>query len=475
MSKQHKIVVKEKKGESSAPAVGGREVTDLKIAYIGGGSRGWAHALMKDLAVCPHFSGEVRLFDIDYPAAEFNARYGNWVQTHPKAVSDWKWRAVKTRAAALKGADFVFASIMPGPMEYMKFDLQLPEKYGIFQPVGDTVGPGGQIRCLRAIQDYRVIGEAVGEYAPKAWVLNFTNPMTVCTRALYEAFGAIKAYGCCHEVFGTQHTLGNLYAAKIGRPNPSREEIDVNVLGINHFTWIDKATWAGADLLANLREHIARPGVLRNYTKREVLAKKSWFITHRQVSWELLRRFGVVGAAGDRHLSEFLPWFLTSRDSCYRWGFLLTPYSHRIQRWRNIPKIYARQLRSGQLPDMSRSGEEYVNQMLAIVGRAAFRTNVNMPNRGQMGKTPLGAVVETNALFSRDSVQPVVSGALPDNVNTWVQRHVSNQETLIRAGFTGDKDLAFQAFLNDPLVRIGVDKAWKLFNEMLGKTNYKFR
>lgn len=470
-----KIVAQEEKGKTHQIAPTDTGVTELKIAYIGGGSRGWAHALMRDLALCPHFSGEVRLFDIDHDAAAFNAEYGNWIQTHPNAVSKWTWRAVKTRAEALKGADFVFASIMPGPMEYMKADLELPMRYGIFQPVGDTAGPGGDIRALRAIEDYLVIGQAVAEYAPKAWVLNFTNPMTLCTRALYEAFPAIKAYGCCHEVFGTQDALKRIYVEKVGGEPPPRHEVKVNVLGINHFTWVDQAQCRGVDLMALLAEHVKKPGVIRRYTKRQVEAKGSVFINHRQVSFDLYRRFGVLGAAGDRHLSEFLPWYLTSRDSCYRWGFMLTPYSHRIRRWREVPRQYQNQLRTGRFPDMNRSGEEYVNQMLALVGRASFMTNVNLPNRGQMGKTPAGAVVETNALFAHDLVKPVAAGSLPDNVNLLVQRHAANQETLLRAVVVGDKDLAFQAFLSEPLVRLNPDDAWKLYNQMLAATKYKFR
>lgn len=128
------------------------------------------------------------------------------------------------------------------------------------------------------------------------------------------------------------------------------------------------------------------------------------------------------------------------------------------------------ELASGKLPKLGGTGEEYLNQMLAIVGRSTFRTNVNLPNRGQMRNTPLGAVVETNALFSRNSVEPVASGALPDQVNTLVQRHISNQEGIVRAALTGDKDLAFQVFLNDPLMRLDIDRAWKLFNEMLRAT-----
>ncbi|NOX96619.1 MAG: alpha-glucosidase/alpha-galactosidase [Nitrospirae bacterium] len=447
----------------------------IRIAYIGGGSRGWAHALIKDLLMHPGFCGEVRLYDIDRTMAELNARFANWIQSHPQAVSKWKYRAVASLKTALKGADFVFASIQPGSIETMKVDLEEPTKYGIYQSVGDSVGPGGCLRALRAIRNYRVIARAIAEHAPQAWVLNFTNPMSICTRTLFEVFPDIKAYGCCHEVFGTQKMLGRVYASMTKEPEPSRREIEVNVLGINHFTWIDRASCRGKDSLALLQEYMTKPRVIRKYTKREVETKKRVFIDHHQVAYELFRRFGVLAAAGDRHLAEFVPWFLTSRDSCFRWGFCLTPYSYRLQRYRDASKRFRQMMRTGKFPELSWSGEEYLNQMLALTGQGSFKTNVNLPNFGQMQNIPAGAVVETNAVFSKDRVVPVPSGALPANVNVLVLRHVLNQESLVKAVFTEDKDLAFQAFLNEPLVSLSMDDAWKLFNTMLKKTHFEFK
>ena len=258
-------------------------------------------------------------------------------------------------------------------------------------------------------------------------------------------------------------------------PKPSRREIDINVLGINHFTWIDRATCRGMDLLALLQEYLAKPGVVKKYTKQQVEDKGHVFVDHNQVSFELFRRFGLLAAAGDRHLAEFVPWFLTSRDSCFRWGFCLTPYSYRSQRYRNAPKYFRQVMKNGTFPKLSRSGEEYLNQMLAIVGQGTLKTNVNLPNRGQMQDIPTGAVVETNAVFSKDNVEPVPSGSLPKNVNVLVLRHVLNQESLVKAVFTEDKDLAFQAFLNDPQVTLSIDDAWRLFNAMLKKTHFEFK
>lgn len=452
----------------------GNKTIDLKIAYIGGGSRGWAHNLMKDLAACPSLGGEIRLYDIDRAMAAFNARYGNWLQGHPDCVSKWKYRTVNSLKEALVGADFVFLSIQPGAIELMKVDLEEPMKFGVYQSVGDTVGPGGCIRALRTVKDYKVFAEAIAEYSPKSWCLNFTNPMTVCVRALSAVFPAIKAYGCCHEVFGTQAFLGDLYARQTKETKPARSEVNVNILGINHFTWMNKASCRGRNLLAMLDRHLDKPGVIRK-CKKDFFTGSNYFDADRQVAFDLYRKFKVLAAAGDRHLAEFVPWYLTSKDSCYRWGFVLTPYSYRKQRLLDAPREFKKEFESNKFPALSKSGEEYINQMLALLGKTTFRTNVNLPNRGQMGKIPEGAVVETNAIFTKNSVKPVSSGALPDTVNILVLRHVINQESLVKAVLSSDRDLAFQAFAGDPLVsRLPMDNAWKLFNDMIRKTKFRF-
>ena len=79
----------------------------VKIAYIGGGSRGWAWGLMSDLVSCRDMSGEVRLYDIDCEAAKNNEVIGNLFNNAEGAVSRWTYSAVPTLAEALEGVDFV--------------------------------------------------------------------------------------------------------------------------------------------------------------------------------------------------------------------------------------------------------------------------------------------------------------------------------------------------------------------------------
>ena len=440
-----------------------------KIAYVGGGSRLWARKLMVDLALCPELSGEVALYDIDMSSAKANEAFGAWVQSRPGAVSRWSYRAVPSLEAALRDADFVVISIQPGSLECMGEEIAAAERRGIYFPVGDTAGAPGLVRGLRAATIYEGLARAIAACCPKAWVINYTNPMTVCTRTLTRVEPGLKVFGCCHEVFGTQKHLAAVAASMLGLPEPPpRAEIAVNVLGVNHFTFVDRASYRGEDLLALVPAYIEKVDGLRVRTRAEVEAAGDWFKDFCRVKWTLFTRWAILPAAGDRHLVEFLPGFTRSPEELFRWGIIRTPVSWRIARWAEAPGIAAKTM-SGELEfAFDASGEEGVSQMKALLGLGDLVTNVNVENRGQMQGLPLGAVVETNARFSRDRVDPIAAGSLPSGPAEIVARHAANQEAIVEAALAKDPELAFSAFYNDPANRLPVDESWSLFNEMLG-------
>jgi len=422
---------------------------------------------MFDLALNPGLEGHMALYDIDLASARLNEALGDWLQGQPGVVSAWRYAAVERLEDALQGADFVVLSIQPGTLECMAEEIAIAERHGMFFPVGDTTGAPGLVRGLRAATIYAGFAQAIEAICPRAWVINYTNPMTICTRTLTRVAPRLKVFGCCHEVFATQRMLADLAARVLGIEAPRRDEIRVNVTGINHFTWIDRANYRGTDLLALLRDHLAEPGVLRPYTREEVEGWGTWFHSADQVKFTLFQRFGLLAAAGDRHLVEFLPGFTRSPEELYRWGVIRTPVSWRIGRWREAPGK-TRDLMAGREPlRLEPSDEEGVRQIRALLGLGDLVTNVNLANRGQVENLPRDAVVETNAAFSRDEVRPLAAGALPPGLQPLMARHVANQELTVEASLTRDRDLAFQAILGDPTNRLPLDETWTMFLEML--------
>lgn len=449
------------------------KVKDVQIAYIGGGSRGWAWGLMSDLATEGALSGKVKLYDINYEAAYQNELIGNRLNDRDDVVGKWEYEAVRTLEEALTGADFVIISILPGSFDEMQSDVHLPEKYGVYQSVGDTVGPGGLVRALRTIPIFVDIAEHIKEYSPNAWVINYTNPMTLCTRALYKTFPEIKAIGCCHEVFGTQKLLTLMLEDLQGIENVDRREIDINVLGINHFTWIDKASYKGTDLFPLYTQFVEKYHESGFEGSEEGHWMNNHFKSAERVKFDLFKRFGLIAAAGDRHLAEFMPntWYLKNPEKVREWKFGLTPVEWRKKNKQELIEK-SKRLASGVEPfELNPTGEEGVDMIKALLGLGELITNVNIPNKGQMNGVPLETVVETNAVISYDNVRPVLAGKLPDAISNLVIRHVHNQEVTLQAALGQDKDLALQAFLQDPLLStLTPEEATELFEEMLSNT-----
>ncbi len=450
----------------------GNRVEDLKIAYIGGGSRGWAWGLMSDLAEAADISGTVALYDIDFSAAKANETIGNKYAALPETRSRWNYRAEKNLESALDGADFVVISILPGTFKEMESDVHTPEKYGIYQSVGDTVGPGGILRALRTVPMFETIAKAIRDCCPKAWVINYTNPMTVCMRTLYKVFPGIRAFGCCHEVFGTQKLLAACIEDMLGIPAPERHEIKVTVTGVNHFTWLTSAYWRNVDVMALYRDFCEKYHATGYLKGKDDNWMNDYFACSNRVKMDLFRKYGVIAAAGDRHLAEFSEGkqYLADPQTVRSWGFGLTPVSWR---WENLNKRMekSRKLLSGSMPvTLQRTNEEGVEQIRALLGLRDLVTNVNLPNRGQIPNLPMDAVVETNAVFRANLLTPEYAGPIPMAIYGQVARIISEQEQTVEAAMERDLEKAYAAFRNDPLVTLGDEEARKLFDEMVNNT-----
>ena len=442
---------------------------NLHIAYIGGGSRGWAWGFMKDLAGDGDLAGTVYLYDIDRDAAERNRIIGEKISAQPGVKSCWRYQVSESLEDALTGADFVVISILPGTFEEMRSDVHLPERLGIWQPVGDTVGAGGFMRAMRTIPMFVTIGRAIRDYAPRAWVINYTNPMSLCVRTLYEVFPEIRAFGCCHEVFGTQKLLCSLLETEAGIPGVQRQDLYTTVTGINHFTWLTRASWRNMDLyplFARAADKYADTGYEAGHDNNWM---NTYFGCAHRVKMDLFRRYGLIAAAGDRHLAEFVaPWYTRDPETVRRWKFTLTPVSWRIS---DLQDRFARsdRLISGEEPvDLTPSGEEGHLLLKALLGLGDMVSNVNIPNRGQIPNLPLGAVVETNALFGLNRIEPILAGPVPENILPLIARHVYNQENTLRAALSCDRVLGFSTFMNDPqLAGIRPEDGLQLFSDML--------
>jgi len=451
-----------------------KQPTSVTIAVLGGGGRYWCPTVLRDLALCPDLTGEIRLHGRTPSKLASNVKVGRQVFQHPDSKTRFKLSATTSLREALKGADFVFIGISPGPNEMFANDLDIPSKYGILQTVGDTTGPAGISRALRSVPIHMRYAEAVSRTCPDAWVINYTNPMTLCTAALFAGFQEIKAFGCCHEVAAAKTWLAKIVESELGVSRPPRDAIRMDVAGVNHFTFATAASFEDRDLFPVMKRYMKRRGRFADASEyaRDNAARGALWDHKGLVSMDFFRKFGALGAAGDRHLVEFVPWYLgAGEDALHRWGVVVTPGSFRKGTWTPAPGVKAAPNpldASGGIPKkLKPSGEEAVQQVCALLGIQDLDTNVNIPNCGQLEQLPLCQIVETNAQFRHNSVRPIVPKPLPKALAPLVNRICDVQRLTLEAAISCNFDTALQAVLLDPLCTIGTDKAARMLKEMI--------
>ena len=441
----------------------------IKITYIGGGSRLWARSLMSDLALEKDLFGEVVLYDIDVEAAQNNAIIGNKMMKLKEAQGHWTFSVESNLELAVQGADFIFLSILPATFEEMDAYVHIPEAYGIYQPVGDTAGPAGIFRSLIMMPIYEQFALAIKNFAKDAWVVNFTNPMTMCVQILYHVFPKIKAFGNCHEVFHVQDLLARALFEE-HQIKASRKEISINPLGINHFTWINYASYKDLDLLPIYHKFAQK--YHQTGSEGDAWVDYYPFGSANRVKFDLYLKYHAIAAAGDRHLVEFLPqhFYTKNPDVIKSWRYFLTPVAHRKNIKAEGNRLALQMINDETDVTIKPSGEEGVLQLKALLGLNDLITNVNMPNQGQISNLPFGHVVETNALFRRDEVRPVFAGPMPDFAHQVTVRHIKNHQLLLKAFDEKDLSYARLAFSLDPSIEhLEEHKKKALFDEIYEK------
>ncbi|TQS39631.1 hypothetical protein [Cryptosporangium phraense] len=411
----------------------------MNIVLIGAGSTVFTPGLMTDLASDRAFDGwTVHLVDLDADAADTMARLGRRIAAQYGA--DLRFEAHTDRRDALPGARFVTTTIAVGGAAGWNADLAIPEKYGIAQTVGDSVGPGGVLRALRHVPELVAIAQDVAELAPAATIVNYSNPLTANVRGIARATG-VPVIGLCH---GTMHTLGAL-AHDLGRP---AGELRATFAGLNHLCWLLDLRHGPDDLYPRLRELVAA---------RAGQAKAGEGV-HQPVSADLLNTFGLYPAPGDRHVAEFFPWYLRGADgNDLPWE--LQPGRDDTIRYIGQKADLWEQLHAqadGSEPlDTTRDQEaERLASILASIatGRPSYELAVNLPNEGKIPNVPPTAVVEVPAVVGASGVRGVAVGPLPPAIAAVLTARAEQQELTVSAALSGDRALAVQALTLDPLV-----------------------
>lgn len=444
------------------------------ITIIGGGSHQWVPKLITDIAHHPALQdSELVLEDID--AARL-PRMQAYVEHVAKIVGiPLTVRSTTDQRAALDGADYVIVNISTGGFASMRHDLEIPARYGIYQTVGDTVGPGGIVRALRNIPVFLGLAEDIKSCCPDAWLLNLTNPMTTITRGVTKET-AIKAVGLCHEV-----TIASFFLSLL--LDVGFFDIRPTIAGVNHLPVITALDAGGSDglaMLAELLDHGDKTVPLPFELPDELIGEplkpgETWtkqrLIDANRVKYELFSRTGGLLAAGDRHLVEFFPGFLTPEsDQGARWGVRATAISEREAHEARYVAELDELLASDEVSDFP-SGEMVHTVIGCLTTGAVAHLPLNIPNAGQCPDLPPDVVVESMCVVDGNGIRGRDVARAPGLLAEQLRRVSASQELAVTAAVSGRRDHVVEAMLADPLAgRIDYDQLLAMTDEMLTAT-----
>jgi alpha-galactosidase len=424
-----------------------------KIVLIGAGSAVFTRGLVADLIILRELGPwELALVDTDPTALETAEGLSRKMVASQGA--DVTISASTERRDVLPGADVVVTTVGVGGRRAWELDVHIPRKYGVYQPVGDSILPGGLSRAMRVIPVLVDVARDVQELCPDAWFFNYANPMTANCWAIRQATG-LPVVGLCHGVFHVERQLAEF----LGVPP---EELTTLYAGLNHLTFIFDLRWRGQDMWPVVREKLAAERAAAPDGRGEYLGQtfaEGFAAADNPFSWSLFEAYGAYPAVNDRHVVEFFPERFPGGDY-YGLSLGVDAFSHaEIVAWGDERYAAMRRQAIGEEPlDESifhrTAGEHeqllYILRSIQRDERQVF--SVNVPNTGAVPNLPADAVLELPAAATATGLRPLQVLDFPDTLAGIVTRRLASVRPTVAAALAGDRDLFVEALLLDGAV-----------------------
>jgi alpha-galactosidase len=419
-----------------------------KVTLIGAGSAVFARQVMTDiLAIEGLDDGVFALVDIDPVRLDLARRIAE--RLVELSGKHWTVKASTERRDLLAGSDFVVNSIEVAGLQNVRADYDIPMKYGVDQCIGDTIGPGGIFKALRTGPAWLEIVADLERLAPKAFVLNYTNPMSILTLAAARAT-SLKVVGLCHSVQGTSRLLADYLEVPY-------EEMSWRCAGINHNAWFTVLERNGKDLYPQLRERAKLPAIYEQ----------------DPVRFEVMLHLGAFVTESSGHFSEYVPYFRKRPDLVKKYarpGYLGESgfYANNWPRWRqeNDERIESMLRGEGEIP-RQRSHEYAADIVEAVESGRGASIHGNVVNDGAIANLPDGCV-EVECRVDVDGFHPVRFGVLPEQLAGLNRAHMTVHELVVQSLLERDRDKALYALEMDPLTAAvcSLEEIERLFDEM---------
>jgi alpha-galactosidase len=429
----------------------------LKIAFIGAGSLVFGETILTDILTFPALRNDTILCleDIDPKRLDFMFKYMQ--KYREDYIDDFEGVTIEkttNQRKAIEDAKFIINAVQIGGLEAVKYDLDIPMKYGVSQCVGDTLGPGGIFRFLRTFPFFKQLLGQINEYGYnyddqsglKPLLLNYTNPMAMNVWYCNEIL-ADSTLGLCHGVFGTAAVLqATLYY--IGA-NP--EEFNYLCAGINHLAWFLEIMFKAPN--SNWQD--AYPLI------REA-SKSTPFLTETEkLRVDMMEATGYFMTESSGHLSEYTPYYRKRADLLEKYrgeGFFAElghalDYNENIKIQKNMEKEFNDKLTTDKLPYKVHDSGEYASHIInAMETNFPTKINGNVINKGAglITNLPRDCCVEVPVFIDGLGFHPQGGIKLPTICQALCISNIMVQKAAVEGALTLNREKIYQAVLLDP-------------------------
>lgn len=415
----------------------------IKIAYVGGGSTRAPGTMASLMAQGENFSGsEIILIDLNQERLAL-------VQTLAERMArcrglDLRISSTADRRAGLTDVDVVLSSYRPGGFEARYLDESIPLKHGVIGQ--ETQGPGGFFMALRSIAVMQGIVADLEQVAPRAMIVNYTNPVNIVAQAVTRHTEIPFVSLCEGPIF-----YPDALAVAAGL-DPAK--LDVRSIGLNHASWSVRHRYDGEDLmplLAAARDRVERDPDIKRSTKRMLQ----------------------IALATGSIPSEYMMYYYFTEEVLAELRARPTTRSQDIMA--AVPDYWAhyREQAERECPDLdtnrSRGGinelELAIDVMDAIFNNRREVLPVNVPNQGAIPGLPDDLVVETLGFVDAAGIAPLSLGPLPRAVAGLTADLAAYQMLAADAAWHGTRRDGIRALLANPLSR-SLARAEALYDDL---------
>lgn len=411
-----------------------------KIVFIGAGSMSFGIPTFKDIFTTPELKGStLSLVDIDEENLE--RMYSLALTMNEASGMEMKIEKTTQRRDVMPGADYIVNSLAIERCDLWKHDFNVPLKYGIKHCLGENGGPGALFFGMRTIPLIMEICKDIEELCPDAWFLNFSNPESRIVLAVNK-YTKVKCIGLCHGIFMAQDDVSHI----LGR---DKDSIEVTAAGMNHFQWLltirDKET--GEDLYPEL-------------IKKEADFDPSF----RPFTRKMFKAVGIWPTCSDDHLGEYLPYGYEAGMEGYNFDW---DEQERVQMKKNIKAVVAGEQNAADW--LVKSGEKAIEVITALhTGKRTYIPSAVVYNDGAISNLPDDVAVEIPIIVEKDKISKVHVGDVRQSIRSLLSLQVGAQQMAVDAAMYGDKAMAYQALLADPVINSTeaathiVDELWEI-------------